>query len=359
MADAKISQLTAATVPLDGTEVAPIVQSGTTKKVAVSEFVNSKNTFTRLQTSNGSNATPVTQDGFVFQASSSANRAGFKFTNRFANNGSQTLEAWTSDTSNVYAMRWRIDQSGNYQWGPGDSSTFAYGNLQVPQTNHYKISSGNNGLGFATDSNTQWLNFFNLNAVSSPDNIARIEVTATSTSNTVEAGYMAIYTRSGASSTAPLETIRFGANGDVTAARGNLVIGTSGKGIDFSATPGTGTSELLADYEEGTWTPTLTTNGFSGGVTLSSATGTYTKVGRQVTVQCSLALSGFASQTSLNVIDGLPYTPTARNAGSYMTAHSNRGGACGVANSSTVLYSYPNLDAATSTLWTFTVTYSV
>jgi hypothetical protein len=34
MADAKISQLTGATTPLDGTEVLPIVQSGATKKVA-------------------------------------------------------------------------------------------------------------------------------------------------------------------------------------------------------------------------------------------------------------------------------------------------------------------------------------
>lgn len=247
MADQKISQLTSATVPLDGTEVTPIVQSGTTKKVAVSEFVNSKNTFTRLQTSNGSNATPVTQDGFIFQSSSSANRAGFKFTNRFTSNGSQTLEAWTSDTSNVYAMRWRIDQSGNYQWGPGDSSTFAYGNFQVSQTNHYKISAGNNGLGFATSSNTQWLNFFNLNSVSSPDNIARIEVTATSITNTVEAGYMAIYIRSGASSTAPLETIRFGANGDVTAARGDFVLGAAGKGVKLTSPNGLVTKTLTID----------------------------------------------------------------------------------------------------------------
>jgi hypothetical protein len=37
--------------------------------------------------------------------------------------------------------------------------------------------------------------------------------------------------------------------GDQTLSTGNLVIGTSGKGIDFSATPGTGTSELLDDYE--------------------------------------------------------------------------------------------------------------
>jgi hypothetical protein len=145
--------------------------------------------------------------------------------------------------------------------------------------------------------------------------------------------------------------------GDVTLSTGNLVIGTSGKGIDFSATPGTGTSELLADYEEGTWTPTLTTNGFSGGVTLSSATGLYTKVGRQVTVQCSLVLSGFAAQTSTNVIDGLPYSSPATNAGSYTTAHGNRGGACGV--TLTLLYSIPNLDLTTSTTWSFTATYSV
>jgi hypothetical protein len=38
MADTKISQLTGATTPLDGTEVLPIVQSGTTKKVAVSDL---------------------------------------------------------------------------------------------------------------------------------------------------------------------------------------------------------------------------------------------------------------------------------------------------------------------------------
>ena len=137
----------------------------------------------------------------------------------------------------------------------------------------------------------------------------------------------------------------------------NVVIATSGKGIDFSATAGTGTSELLADYEEGTWTPTLTTNGFSGGATLSSATGTYTKVGRQVTVQCSLVLSGFAYQASTNVIGGLPYTTAARNAGSYITAHGNRGGACGA--NSTSLDSESNLDLTTSTQWSFTATYFV
>ena len=39
MADKKISALTAATTPLAGTEVLPIVQSGATVKVAVSDFL--------------------------------------------------------------------------------------------------------------------------------------------------------------------------------------------------------------------------------------------------------------------------------------------------------------------------------
>jgi hypothetical protein len=40
----------------------------------------------------------------------------------------------------------------------------------------------------------------------------------------------------------------------VTLKDGNVVL-ADGKGIDFSATAGTGTSELFDDYEEGTWTP--------------------------------------------------------------------------------------------------------
>jgi hypothetical protein len=69
--------------------------------------------------------------------------------------------------------------------------------------------------------------------------------------------------------------------GDQTLSTGNLVIGTSGKGIDFSATSGSGTSELLADYEEGTWTPVITPA--AGAITsYTVTTATYTKVGRLV-----------------------------------------------------------------------------
>ena len=69
----------------------------------------------------------------------------------------------------------------------------------------------------------------------------------------------------------------------------NIVIGTSGKGIDFSATPGTGTSELLADYEEGTWSPVCSSN--IGAITSYTATGVYTKIGRIVNIQVDIQIT--------------------------------------------------------------------
>ena len=95
--------------------------------------------------------------------------------------------------------------------------------------------------------------------------------------------------------------------GDVTLSTGNLVIGTSGKGIDFSATPGTGTSELLADYEEGTWTATLTGSTTAPTVPVT-ATCTYTKVGRIVTVNFFFANVSTVGATGSAKVEGLPYS---------------------------------------------------
>ena len=94
------------------------------------------------------------------------------------------------------------------------------------------------------------------------------------------------------------------ATGNITSTAGNFVVGTSGQGIDFSATPGTGTSELLADYEEGTWTPT----GDAGLTSPSGASGKYTKVGRMV--YCFGAITSTAITGDIT-IGGLPFTSSA------------------------------------------------
>jgi hypothetical protein len=103
--------------------------------------------------------------------------------------------------------------------------------------------------------------------------------------------------------------------GNVSIANGNVVMATSGKGIDFSATSegsGTMTSELLNDYEEGTFTPTVTSVGGTGIVyTPVGDTGTYTKIGRLVTF--TVNLYGTYTGTFTYVRIALPFTVGAVN----------------------------------------------
>lgn len=93
---------------------------------------------------------------------------------------------------------------------------------------------------------------------------------------------------------------------DLTLGAGNLIIGTADKGIDFSATPGTGTSELFSDYEEGNWTATLTAS-TTAPTTPITTTGRYTKVGRVVTVTVSFVNVDTTGASGNLMITGLPY----------------------------------------------------
>ena len=93
----------------------------------------------------------------------------------------------------------------------------------------------------------------------------------------------------------------------LTLTTGNLIV-SDGKGIDFSATAGTGTSELLNDYEEGTFTATFLSDGGSITTDATIRYGFYTKVGRQVTVICYVKASAISSPTGDVYIQGLPFT---------------------------------------------------
>jgi hypothetical protein len=91
----------------------------------------------------------------------------------------------------------------------------------------------------------------------------------------------------------------------LTLTTGNLIV-ASGQGVDFSATSGTGTSELLDDYEEGTWTPVVAGTTTAGVGTYTAQSGSYTKIGRVVTVTCDLAWSAHTG-TGNTIITGLPF----------------------------------------------------
>ena len=104
-------------------------------------------------------------------------------------------------------------------------------------------------------------------------------------------------------STGAVERLRIDTS-NVTVSTGNLVIGTSGKGIDFSVTSGTGTSELFDDYEEGTWTPALknaTTTAYT------TQLGRYTKVGNMVYCHARLQITTLGDGDP-NEIVGFPFT---------------------------------------------------
>jgi hypothetical protein len=108
------------------------------------------------------------------------------------------------------------------------------------------------------------------------------------------------------------ERVRITSGGEVQIANGNLKFTTAGKGIDFSATSDGGgmTSELLDDYEEGTWTPTVTASG--GTITSATASGEYTKIGNIVRFQLSITISNVGSGTG-TLISTLPFNPANAN----------------------------------------------
>ena len=113
-------------------------------------------------------------------------------------------------------------------------------------------------------------------------------------------------------------------SGNATLTSGNLVIGTAGKGIDFSvqtptsATGATTTAEVLDHYEEGTFTPIISdgsNDSTFGGITAA----TYTKIGNIVraSFRCVNAQTSGLTSTNTFYVKGLPFSTVNRN---YSTA---------------------------------------
>jgi hypothetical protein len=228
MADKKISALTAATTPLAGTEVLPIVQGGSTVKVSVAN----------LTAGRAVGASTVTATGQV---------------------------------------------SGNYLTASGNVESTG------PNLGHAPnriIMSWEGGAGAYFQSygpNASTIGEFSFRQSSSDASITAIGLQIQ--------------------------------GGNVLVPVGNVTIGTAGKGIDFSAsTHAAGmTSELLNDYEEGVWTGTLTGDA-AAPTTPVTASGRYTRIGRQVTAQISLFNVNTTGASGVLLITGLPFSSSAERA---------------------------------------------
>lgn len=112
------------------------------------------------------------------------------------------------------------------------------------------------------------------------------------------------------------ELVAADSSGNITISNGNLIVGTAGKGIDFSATPnssGANHGEILTDYESGTFTPTY----HNGTVTYSAQYGYYIRVGNLVHVWFDMTIASCSSQTGVPWIGGFPFSKVLHNSQNY------------------------------------------
>ena len=141
--------------------------------------------------------------------------------------------------------------------------------------------------------------------------VGSISVEAGDDTTNKDDGKITFYTAQGGTSTRKMAIEQ---DGNVHIDTGNIVIGTSGKGIDFSATSNTSatgasmSNELLDDYEEGSWTPAARNAG-----SFTSPTGRYVKIGHQVTIWGYIGTITDITSSSNMQISGLPYTATSSN----------------------------------------------
>jgi len=179
------------------------------------------------------------------------------------------------------------------------------------------VDAGNNRVGIGTNTPAR-----SLHILGGTNSMVIERTTATSSALLMVAGNnsIEIYARDSDSGTTARElgfytgsdsVLILNANRTIkaysTISVGDATPSTSGAGITFPASQSASTdANTLDDYEEGTWTPSLTS---AAGTltTVVNGTGNYTKVGNMVTITCrpSITTNGTGSQSLL--IAGLPF----------------------------------------------------
>jgi hypothetical protein len=208
---------------------------------------------------------------------------------------SVTGEATIGTISPSYSVLLSARNSGgSFEWGHSNSSGY-------PSTMGAESGSGSPYIAFNAGPGTSSSTYKTLGLLGT--------VIKTDTSGNLRIGRL---TNASADNQTPVESAVFTNNG-------NLQF-PSGQGIDFSPTAGTGTSELLDDYEEGDWTPAFANIGTG---TYTHQVGRYTKVGNLVTASVHIDINVLGTASGSVDIINLPFTASAvsNNYGSASSIH--------------------------------------
>ena len=241
-----------------------------------------------------------------FQITTAANNV---HTYKFHSGTSQALTITDNKTGVLAGSPFSRFQCGNHTFNGGHAM---YTNDRVGMSNHGSLT----GLMLASTYNDATHPEYGLVFVQGPTtsnyNVWSVSPDGPAKGDSLNFHY-AGYSGSGSNPNVHVPAYKkFEMNGDgnfhITA--GNLKF-ANGYGVDFSATGnsgGTMTSELLHDYEEGTFTPTIirSSAGYSGNYNYQH--GVYTRIGRLVHCYIDVDINNFSGGGGHVGLSGLPYT---------------------------------------------------
>lgn len=291
MADKKISQLTAASTPLAGTEVLPIVQSGSTVKVSAADVTAGRAVSASSLTLTGS-PLAATSGGTGQSSAFSANAVPYaSSTSALATGTVLTFDGSLLSVSSANAKAQVVSGSTN------NTGTALLVQNDNKTTGKLARFYSNNGNPANSGNLVEIVNDFNAGGTADLLYLQQDDDGD---------GIQVVMDRGGAGL-----KITAGSGNCAELTAGNLKFMTAAKGIDFSAnTHAAGmTSELLNWYEEGTWTPVVKDAAAGNAATAASSSGYYTRVGRLVHFTIRLINIDTTGLTAGNQIHitGLPF----------------------------------------------------